>query len=136
MAKSGTRKALSIEHENIVARAYGGSRSATSGAAVVDEGDVRVSADRTLFECKGKFGERLGQSPVRSTILSQFEKVADEAFSVLMEPALALRFYAPESPLADTHGYVDLVVRLLGDDAVRSELLVAARTTHEQGQEN
>lgn len=136
MARAGSRKALSVEHENAVARKYGGTRSSSSGGAITDEGDVRVNTDRTLFECKGKFGERIGQTPVRATILTQFEKIADEAASVLKEPALALRFYSPESPLADTHGYVDLVVRQLADDAERSALLVAARLIHEQGQES
>jgi flagellar basal body rod protein FlgC len=70
-----------------------------------------------MFECKGKFGERTGEKPVRSTLLSDFEKVADEAYANDRDPALALRFYKPDSPLANEKGYVDLTVRLMSDDA-------------------
>lgn len=119
MAKRGSKKELSVRHENAVAATYDGTRSKSSGGAVTDEGDVRVISDNTLFECKGRFGGLAGAKPVRSTLLRQFEKIADEAFSVNKEPALALRFYAPESFLADANGWVDLTVRLMDDDAQR-----------------
>lgn len=119
MAARGSKKELSQRHEDYVAGMYGGTRSSSSGAAVTDEGDVRVVADNTLFECKGKFGELIGQKPVSSTLLNQFEKVTDEAYGVLKEPAMALRFYVPGSVLADSDGWVDLVVRLLDDDLRR-----------------
>lgn len=124
MAKRGSTKALSIEQEEHVAKLYGGRRSASSGASPTDLGDVRVEAEDTLFECKGTFGELTGKNPCRSTLVTQFEKVADEAWQGGKEPAMALRFYMPDSPLADKRtGMVDLSVRLLRDDALRSEVV-------------
>jgi hypothetical protein len=112
MASRGSKKALSKEHEEFIARRYAGRRSPSSGASPTDLGDVRVERE-TLIECKGKFGERIGDKPVRSTLLRQFEKVSDEAWAGDMVP---LRFYDPESPCANNEGYVDLVVKLLEDD--------------------
>lgn len=117
MAAHGSKKALSEEHENFVADRYQGRRSASSGGAQHDQGDVRTID--TLFECKGTFGTRTGAKVVRSTLVTQMEKIADEAHSESREPAIALRFHMPESSLADNYGYVDLVVRLLEDDASR-----------------
>lgn len=114
MAVSGSKKQLSKEHEDYVAKKYGGRRSPSSGAAVTDLGDVR--SEGYLIECKGQFGERAGENPVRSTLLNQFEKVFDEASQGDRAPAVALRFYKPESALADNQGYVDLIVKLMGDD--------------------
>lgn len=116
MAKRGSKKALSVEQEEYVAAQYGGRRSRSSGASDTDKGDVRLDNGKTLFECKGKFGERAGQNPVRSTLLSDFEKIADEAYANDRDPAMALRFYKPDSPFANRDGYVDLVVRFLEDD--------------------
>lgn len=120
MAKRGTKKELSVRHEQDIADVYDGKRSASSGGAVTDEGDVRVLSDNTLFECKGQFGTRTGSAPVRSTLLRQFEKVSDEAYAIGKTPAMALRFYAPESFLSDQEGWVDLTVRMLEDDIQRS----------------
>lgn len=128
MAKRGSKKQLSVEQEDYVAAQYGGKRSASSGASVTDQGDVRVLSSDTLFECKGKFGERTGEKPVRSTLLKEFEKIADEAWAEGKDPAMALRFYKPDSILADSKGYVDLTVRLLADDAF---LMDTYRTTNE-----
>lgn len=114
MAVKGSKKDLSKEHEEYVAVRYGGRRSPSSGAAFTDLGDVRVP--EMLVECKGKFGERTGDKPVRSTLVTHFEKIADEAWQGDRIPAMALRFYMPESPLANNLGYVDLIVKLLEDD--------------------
>lgn len=123
MAKKGTSKYYSLMQEDAVATAYDGVRSKSSGAAVTDAGDVKVVADNTLFECKAKLGELVGQKPVASSLLKHFEKVADEAYETLKEPALALRFYSPDSILADKDGWVDLVVREMDDDSHRSWML-------------
>lgn len=123
MAQVGTKKELSVRHENHVASAYGGRRSPSSGGSPVDKGDVKVIDDNTLFECKAKFGMLVGSTPVKSTLVKQMEKIADEAWESLKEPALALRFYCPESYLADWNGWVDLVVRRLSDDVERSRRL-------------
>lgn len=133
MARKGSKKELSVRHEQCVADLYGGKRSNSSGGAVTDEGDVRVVTDNTLFECKGKFGTLLGQVPVKATLLKQFEKVFDESAAVLKEPALALRFYSPQSVLADSEGWVDLAVRLLEDDAMRSTKLAERYRCDEEG---
>lgn len=111
------KKKLSVEQEEFVAKKYGGRRSPSSGAAITDLGDVRTSS--ALWECKGKFGERTGEKPVRSTLVNQMAKVADEAWQEGKEPAIALRFYMPGHILADTKGYVDLVVRRMCDDIER-----------------
>ncbi len=52
-------------------------------------------------------------------ILDEFEKIAKEAFAEGSYPALALRYYAPESILADVDGWVDLMVRTVADDHAR-----------------
>ena len=114
MAPRGSKKALSVEHEEYVARQYEGRRSRSSGAAPTDLGDARNG--EYLIECKGQFGERTGNNPVRSTLLTQFEKIADEAWAGDLTPIMALRFYKPESPCANNEGYVDLVVKLIADD--------------------
>lgn len=115
MAPRGSKKALSEEHEHSVAARYEGKRSRSSGAAPTDQGDVRVKSD-FLIECKGQFGERTGDKPVRSTLVGQMEKIASEAYEEGKDPIIALRFYMPDSPLANNLGYVDLVVKLLEDD--------------------
>lgn len=122
-AAKGSKKELSVQHENYVAERYEGRRSPSSGGAAHDQGDVRVIDAETLFECKGKFGERTGEKKVRSTLVSQMEKIADEAWSESRDPALALRFYMPESTLSDTDGYVDLTVRLTKDDGYMQDRL-------------
>jgi hypothetical protein len=114
MAVSGSKKALSKEHEDYVAGRYGGRRSPSSGAAWTDLGDVKHEG--YLIECKGQFGERAGENSVRSTLLQQFEKIFDEASQGDRIPAVALRFYKPESALADNNGYVDLIVKTMDDD--------------------
>lgn len=114
MAVRGSKKQLSQEHEDYVAGRYGGRRSPSSGAAWTDLGDVKHEG--YLVECKGQFGERAGENPVRSTLLAQFEKVFDEAAQGDRIPAVALRFYKPESALANNDGFVDLIVKTMDDD--------------------
>lgn len=110
MAKKGSSKALSVEHEEFIAKYYDGRRSESSGGADHDQGDVRDY--RTLFECKAARPAR------KPTLVKQFEKVADEAWSEGREPAVALRYYWPDSPLADHRGFIDFSVRLVRDDLI------------------
>lgn len=98
---------------------YNGVRSASSGASSNDSGDVRASHD--LIECKVT-GAPGGESK-RSTLLRHFEKVAEEAFAEGKSPVVALRFWCPDSILADQKGWVDLAVRTLEEDAYRTEEL-------------
>jgi hypothetical protein len=111
MARRGTSKRLSVDHEEAIARAYGGKRSPSSGGAAHDYGDVRCPT--VLIECKATMQE------AKPKVLKEFEKIAVEAYAEGREPALALRYYAPDSILADTDGWVDLIVRTVGDDKER-----------------
>lgn len=108
------RKKLSVEHEQYVAKQLGGRRSRSSGASDTDKGDVIT--DTQMIECKGKFGKRIGDKEVRYTLVKQMEKAADEAWANGKDPAIALRFFVPDSPLANNSGYVDLIVRQLSDE--------------------
>ena len=81
-----------------------------SGGAAHDAGDVRLSGE--LVECKATM-----KAPKK--ILNEFEKIAQEAYAEGRTPALALRWYAPDSILSDVDGFVDLIVRTVGDDRER-----------------
>jgi len=122
MARRGSTKWLSVRQEDHVATVYHGTRSASSGAAATDPGDVRNRT--TLFECKhrGTFDK-----PARSISikLDDLEKILDEAYSLNKEPVLALCIYAPDSVLSDADGNVHLVTRLMKNDVLR-ELEVGA----------
>jgi hypothetical protein len=118
MARRGTSKRLSVDHEEAIARAYGGSRSPSSGGAAHDYGDVRCPT--VLIECKATM------QAAKPKVLKEFEKIAVEAYAEGREPALALRYYAPDSILADVDGWVDLIVRSVGDDRVREDQYVYA----------
>lgn len=110
MARRGSTKALSVAHEERIARAYGGKRSASSGAAAHDQGDVRCSAPMLLIECK-MTGSPAHPMKSKPKILKEFEKIAKEAWSEGREPALALRYYDPDSILSGADGMIDLIVR-------------------------
>lgn len=110
MAKRGSVKRLSVEHEDYIAERMQGKRSPSSGGADHDQGDVRTDAN--LIECKltGAPGRPIVRKP---TILTQMEKIADEAWSEARDPMLALRYFCPDSPLANSDGWVDLIVTVL-----------------------
>jgi hypothetical protein len=113
MARRGTSKRLSVNHEEAIAQTYGGVRSPSSGGAAHDYGDVR---------CPDKLIEaKLTGDPTRpkrsiSVRVDVLEKIAKEAYAEGKRPALALRICEPNSFLADVHGYIDLIVYLIGDD--------------------
>ena len=115
MAPRGSTKARSVEQENYIARIYGGKRSASSGAADNDAGDVRAS--QVLIECKMTGGPERERSLPK--FVRDFEKIADEAYAEGREPVLALRFYCPDSILSDPLGWIDLSVRLSESDSLR-----------------
>lgn len=112
-----TKKEVSRQHEEWVAKTYNGVRSKSSGGSVTDKGDVRVASTDTIFECKAT-GEPGGKSKY-TTAIRHLEKVADEAYAEGRTPALALRYFCPDSPLAGVDGWLDLTVRLTKDDAWR-----------------
>lgn len=112
-----TKKEISKQHEEWIAQQYHGIRSKSSGGSDTDKGDVRIATTRTLFECKAT-GEP-GGKPKYTTIIRHLEKIADEAWIEGKEPALALRYFCPESPLAGWDGWLDLTVRLTTDDKER-----------------
>lgn len=115
MAAKGSRKQQSRLHEAAIAKAYGGRVSPSSGASLVDQGDVRTARD--LIECKMR-GAEFKPAKSISVQLAVMEKIADEAYMDGLDPAIALRLYAPDSPLAQD-GYVDMIVRLVKDDIHR-----------------
>lgn len=112
-----TKKELSKQHEEYIAKKYSGQRSRSSGASDTDKGDVRVEGSSSLIECK--LTGSPGNEPKRSTLLAHMEKVADEAWAEGKEPAVALRLFCPTSPVANVDGWVDMTVRLTVDDARR-----------------
>ncbi len=114
MARPGTVKKTSEDQEEYVAAAYGGKRSPSSGAADNDGGDVRAEFD--LIECKAK-GSPAHPLKNKPTLLQQFEKNAVDAHLEARSPVVALRYYWPDSPLANPKGWVDFAVRLLDEDA-------------------
>ncbi len=114
MARRGSSKRLSVEQEHFIARHYGGTVSPSSGGAGHDAGDVRCYDEygrpSLLIECK------VTMATGRPKILKEFEKIAKEAYAEGRDPALALRYFAPESILANTDGWVDLMIRRVADD--------------------
>lgn len=113
MAKRGTVKRKSVDHEDHIAKVYSGRRSASSGGADNDNGDVRTA--ELLIECKvtGGPGEPIKPLP---KFVREMEKITDEAMQEGREPILALRYFNPESILADKNGWIDLSVRRTRDD--------------------
>ncbi len=116
VSRRGSVKALSDEHEKYIERLYAGVQSPSSGAAITDAGDVRVKASGLLIECKltGTPGVLPKSKP---KIVKEFEKIAQEAWAEGRDPVLCLRYYDPESPLANRKGWIDLSVKLTTDDA-------------------
>lgn len=112
MAARGTSKRRSVDQEEEVARLYRGKRSASSGAAAHDYGDVRTRWD--LIECK------YTQKPPKQ-LFNELEKIAKEAFAEGLEPVLCLRWHVPGSILADADGYIDLTVRRMCNDVERTD---------------
>lgn len=115
MARRGTSKDRSVVHEDFIASCYGGVRSPSSGGADTDQGDVRTNTH--LIECKTTGGPGKPKCP---TYMKIFEKIALEAFSEAKEPVLAMRFYNPESVIADSDGWVDVVIRTVSEDRYRA----------------
>jgi hypothetical protein len=112
MAERGSKKARSVEQEDKIASLYGGKRSPSSGGAATDQGDVR--SDRYLIECKMSGGP--GAVSHTPKFVSDLEKVTEEAWSEGRTPMLALRYFDPESILADREGWIDLIVKRVIDD--------------------
>lgn len=113
MAKPGTSKYLSVQHEDFIAKHYGGKRSKSSGAADNDQGDVRCPT--LLIECKTT-GSPGKPKKKKAKLVKDFEKIADEAWAEDRTPMMALRFFDPDSRLCDRYGWVDFSVRLVRDD--------------------
>ncbi len=109
MAARGSKKEMSVRHESYIAKLFGGRRSRSSGASIMDKGDVRTAT--LLIECKMR-------STIKPTDVMRFEKIAKEAYEDRLVPLLALRYYDPESPLSDANGWIDFVLGLAGDIAL------------------
>lgn len=108
MAKRGSTKDDSVRHEDHLAALFNGKRSRSSGAAVHDAGDVRT--EYLLIECKMTRGRK-------PKFVTEFEKVAKEAWEEGKDPMLALRYYDPDSLLADSEGWIDLTLMRASDMA-------------------
>jgi hypothetical protein len=102
-----------VDHEDFIARKYDGRRSASSGGADNDNGDVRTAT--LLIECKMTGGPGEKPKPLPKFV-QHLEKVAEEAYLEGREPVVALRYYAPDSILANPHGWIDVAVRPVADD--------------------
>jgi hypothetical protein len=111
VAKRGSTKFLSVQQEDFIARNYHGRRSPSSGGAVTDQGDVRTPD--YLIECKMSGGP--GKPVKTPKLVKDLEKVTEEAWSEGKTPLLALRYYDPDSILADRDGWIDLVVQRVAD---------------------
>jgi hypothetical protein len=125
MATRGSTKALSVIHEENIARQYEGKRSASSGAADNDQGDVR--SPTLLIECKLTGGPGRTKSSKKAKLVRDMEKVAEEAWTEDREPVVCLRFFDPTSRLANGDGWVDLTVRLTHEDVHRDRLFNQVR---------
>jgi hypothetical protein len=114
MARRGTSKRKSVEQEEWIAAQYNGRRSASSGAAETDQGDVRT--ETSLIECKCMGNP---EEPIkRPGFARDMEKIVEEAWSENRLPRLAIRWYDPESILADRNGWCDVVVKRVVDDSL------------------
>lgn len=113
MARHGTVKRLADNHETHIAALYDGIKSPSSGGAASDAGDVRT--DTHLIECKltGTPGVKPKRIP---KMIQELEKIADEAHAEGRDPILCLRYYHPDSRLANRDGWLDLSVKLTTDD--------------------
>jgi hypothetical protein len=117
MALRGTTKRRSQDQEDRIAALYGGRRSASSGAADNDSGDVATVED--LIECKTTGGP---EQPIRTPkFINELGKVVEEARERGRTGALALQFYLPDHYLANRQGWVEVTVRPTADDVARAE---------------
>jgi hypothetical protein len=114
VAKRGTSKRKSVEQEDWIAGHYGGRRSASSGAADTDQGDVRTFTHLIECKCMGNPEEKTK----RPGFAKDLEKVTEEAWSEGRTPMLAIRWYDPDSILSDRSGWVDVIVKRVVDDSV------------------
>ena len=112
MARRGSSKDRAVIHEEYIARRYDGKRSASSGAADTDQGDVRTSD--LLIECKTTGGP--GRRRPLPIFVQHLEKVCLEAWEEGREGAVALRYYEPSSKLANRDGWVDVIARTVRAD--------------------
>lgn len=107
-------KDISKKHEEYLAKAYKGQVSPSSGASIREKGDIRTPEYLIEAKCRGNIGK-----PVSSSLVKLMEKIYQEAIEVEKEPVVALRFFSPESILADENGWVDLAVHMVRYDRFR-----------------
>ena len=126
MPHKGTPQWFAKEAEKRVAKKYSAQHDAASGAGVRTKGDSkqRVGTRREglrdqLFESKhrGTFHKPARSASVKLDVL---EKLCQVAWMENREPVLHLSIYAPDCILCDLEsGCVDVIVRLMADDARR-----------------
>jgi hypothetical protein len=126
MAKRGSAKDLSVRQEDYIAGLFRGERSKSSGAAEYDAGDVRCQY--LLIECKVKMPDHSAVvTKPMPMFVRQLEKIAAEAWETGKDPMLSLRYYFPNSPLANADGWVDVIVMRATDAADREHVYETAR---------
>lgn len=128
MAHRGSVKRMSVDHEEFIARSYNGKRSPSSGGAAHDNGDIRCPT--ALIECK------VTRKEIKPKIIKDFEKITEEAYAEGREPALALRYFEPNSILANSDGWIDLIVRRVADDLCMYDELNELRWRHAMTTQN
>jgi hypothetical protein len=99
-----SRKAMSIEHEEYIAKMLDGKRERASGASITAPGDVITPTH--LIECK------VSESGTVSLSAKQWRKISEEAATRGRRPMGALRLRDPYNK--DRH--VDVLVKLLDDE--------------------
>lgn len=107
-----TAKSQSQDQEEMIANLYGGRRSPSSGASVLDDADVATTHD--LMECKTTGIGKPAQS-IR-VHLKDLERLFEKAAQTHRWPVLQIQIYNPDSPIADKDGMVNWALRPLEDD--------------------
>jgi hypothetical protein len=130
MAARGTAKWYSVQQEEYIARMFDGKRSASSGASEHDAGDVWC--EHLLIECKVRMPGVMTKPLPK--FVQDLEKVAKEAFESGKDPMLTLRYYYPDSILANSDGWVDVSVRRVCDDADRENTYANAKAQSDEEQ--
>jgi hypothetical protein len=99
-----SRKQMSVEHEEYIAKMIGGKRERASGASITAPGDV--IGDEYLIECK------VSESGSVTINAKQWRKIREEAATRGRRPMAALRLRDPYNK--DKH--IDVIVKLLDDE--------------------
>jgi Holliday junction resolvase len=107
-----TAKQMSVEHEDFIAKVFGGKRERASGANPTRPGDVYVHDEKILIECK------VSESNSVTINSKKLDKLRQEAAQRGCRPMAALRLRDPYNG-----DHIDVVVKLLDDEIEEREML-------------